>query len=59
MLLTTLTEENVVTGPTFLLIAAALACEYNKSVAISPESLIRGLSTRFPVCTGERIRGLV
>ena len=52
-----LTEESVVMGPTFLLIAAALACEYNKSVAVSPESLLRGLSTRFPACTGECIRG--
>lgn len=53
VLLTTLTEENAVMGPSFLLITAALACEYYKSVAISPESLLRGLSTRFPVCTGE------
>jgi hypothetical protein len=53
VLLMALTEENVVMGPTFLLIDAALACEYSKSVAISPESLLRGLSTRFPVSTGE------
>ncbi|KAF9647646.1 ARM repeat-containing protein [Thelephora ganbajun] len=51
VLLTALTEENVVMGPTFLLIAAALACEYSKSVAISPESLLWGLSARLSVCT--------
>lgn len=63
VLLTALTEESVVMGPTFLLIAAALACEYNKSVAVSPESMLRGLSTRFPVCTGRcitmMVRGLI
>ena len=46
-------------GPTFLLIAAALACEYSKSIAIPPDRLLRGLSTRFPVCTGKWIRVLV
>ena len=57
VLLTALTEENVTMGPTFLLIATALACEYNKSVALSPESLLQGLSTRFPLYTGEEIPG--
>ena len=56
VLLTTLTEENVAMGPTLLLITAALACEYSRSVAISPESLLRGLSIRFPMCTGKLIR---
>jgi len=46
-------------GSTFLLIAAALACEYSKSVAISPVSLLQGLSTRFFVYTGEKTCGLV
>ena len=55
VLLTALTEENVAMGPTFLLISTALACEYNKSVAVSPESLLQGLSTRFPVYTGGEI----
>ena len=58
VLLTTLTEENVAMGPTLLLITAALACEYSRSVAISPESLLRGLSARFPLCTGGLIQGV-
>lgn len=58
-MLTAMTEESVVMGPTFLLIAAALACEFNKSVAVSPESLLQGLSTRFPMYTGEEITWMV
>jgi hypothetical protein len=58
VLLTALAEENVAMGPTLFLIATALACEYNKSVAVPPESLLQGLSTRFPRYTGEEISGM-